>query len=224
LTTSVHTVNISQDYDLHEYVRESKLVGCFGYFRNLTETSAIDNYTFTMGLTKKIHEKWGISANAGGRYTHSDLDVSTDTSQAQLVAPRSDDLGWIGNLAISYSGEKQSASLTLSEDVVPLSGRAGTTERTGVVARFDDKFTSEFSGFLEFEYFRNRLVQDNSSTLPLDENSLKLNCGLHYDFSDYLSLEGNYQYRDVHYSQSSERANQNIFMLRLAMKLDLMDL
>ena len=79
VATTVHSVNVGQDYKLDRYLEQAKLVGNFGCSRNLTDISLVDNYTVTVGLSKKIHELWNVSLNAGGRYTHSEFDVNNST-------------------------------------------------------------------------------------------------------------------------------------------------
>jgi opacity protein-like surface antigen len=137
---------------------------------------------------------------------------------------RSDDQGWIGNLSINYSGEKTSGSLTFNQDVITASGRSGTTERTGVSTNLSERFTRELSGFIGMGYSWNRSAQNQFSAQPIDEKSLTFNGGLRYDFSEYVYLEGNYRYNNINYSNLSSQATQNVFMLRLTMRRDVMDL
>ena len=226
LTTKVHTVNFGQDYDLDRYLRQAKLVSNLGYARNLTDTSLVDNYTFTLGLTKKIHELWNISLNAGGSYTHSEFEVSTLVPPAQIVSAtiQADDQGWIGNFSINYSGEKTNASLSFNHDITTASGRGGTTERIGVATNLSERFTKELSGFFGMGYSWNRSGQNQFSSQSIDEKNLTLNGGLRYDFSKYVFLEGNYRYNNIDYSQLAAQARQNVFMLRLTVRRDMMDL
>ncbi|MBC8018211.1 MAG: outer membrane beta-barrel protein [Verrucomicrobia bacterium] len=225
VTTRVHTVNIGQDYDLDRYMRKARLVGNLGYSRNLTDSSLVDNYTASLGLMKKIDELWNVSMNVGGRYTHSEFDVNT-VFPTRIVSSKilADDQGWIGNLSINYNGEKTNGSLAFNHDVTAASGRNGTTERTGVSTNLSERFTREMSGFLGLGYSWNRSNQDQFSAQSIDEKNLTLTGGLRYDFSDYVSLEGNYRYNNIYFSQSSSQANQNVFMLRLTMRRDVMDL
>jgi hypothetical protein len=226
VTTTVHNATIAQDYDLDRYLRQAKLVGNFGYTRNLTDISLVDNYTVTLGLTKKFHELWNVSLNVGGRYTHSEFDVATRISPTQIVSStiQGDDQGWVGNLSINYSGEKTSASLAFNQDITAASGRNGATERTGVSTNVSERFTRELSGFLGLGYSWNRSGQNQFSVQSIDEKSLNLSGGLRYDFSEYVSLEGNYRFNNIYYSQSSLQASQNVFMLRLTVRRDVMDL
>ncbi|HBA73194.1 MAG: hypothetical protein A2X82_07590 [Geobacteraceae bacterium GWC2_55_20] len=217
LTTTVHTVSAGQDYDLDRYLRQAKLVGNFSYARNLTDTSLVDNYTISLGLTKKIDELWNFSLNGGGRYTRSEFDSGNTTI-------RDDDQGWIGKLAINYSGEKTNGSLTFNHDITTASGRSGTTERTGVSTNLNERFTRELSGFFGLGYSWNRSGRNQFSAQAIDEKHLTVSCGLRYDFSEYVFLEGNYHYNNIYYGHLSSQASQNVFMLRLAIRRDVMGL
>lgn len=222
VSTKVHSVSFGQDYDLDRYLRQARLVGNFGYSLNLTNTSLVDNYTVSVGLTKKIHELWNISMNAGGRYTHSEFDVNTLAAPVQTVS--SDDQGWIGSLAINYSGEKTNGSLAFNHDVTTASGRVGTTQRTGVSTNLSERFTRELSVFLGLGYSWNRSNQDQFSAQSIDEQNLNITGGLRYDFSDYVYLEGNYRYNAIYYGKPAAQATQNVFMLQLTMRRDVLDL
>jgi outer membrane protein assembly factor BamA len=213
----VHSATFGQDYDLDRYLRQAKLVGNFGYSRNLTDTSLVDNFTLSAGITKKMHELWYIALNAGGRFTHSEFDTGKSTVH-------DDDQGWIGSLAVSYSGEKTNASLSFNQDVTTAAGRGGTTERTGVSTNLNRRFTRELSGFFGLGYSWNRSNQNQFSAQSIDEKNLMLNGGVRYDFSEYVSLEGNYRYNTIYYSHLSSQASQNVFMLRLTLRRDVMDL
>jgi hypothetical protein len=136
----------------------------------------------------------------------------------------SDDQGWIGNLSINYSGEKTNGSLSFNHDVTAASGRSGTTERTGVSTRLSERFTRELSGILGVGYSWNRSNQDQFSAQSIDEKSLNISGGLRYDFSNYLFLEGNYRFNAIYYGNPPSQANQNVFMLQLTMRRDVMDL
>jgi hypothetical protein len=221
LTTTVHSATIGQDYDLDRYLRQAKLVGNLGYFRSITDTSLVDNYSLTLGLTKKIHELWNVSFNVGGRYTHSEFDATTSIPPAQTIS--SDDQGWIGNLSLNYNGEKTNASLAFKHDVIPASGRSGTTERTEITTNLNQKFSRELSGSFGLGSSWIKSNQNQLSAQTIDENNLIINSGLRYDFSDYVSLEGNYRFLAIFYGNSAQ-VNQNVFMLRLTMRHDLMDL
>jgi opacity protein-like surface antigen len=80
------------------------------------------------------------------------------------------------------------------------------------------------SGFFGLGYSWNRSNQNQFSAQSIDEKNLMLNGGVRYDFSEYVSLEGNYRYNTIYYSHLSSQASQNVFMLRLTLRRDVMDL
>lgn len=217
-----HTVNIGQDYNIDRHLRQAKLVGNFRYFRSLNDTSNADNYALTVGLTRKINELWDVSANAGGSYTHTESDLSS-SGMSKL---QDDDQGWTGNLSLNYNGEKTSGSLIFSHDVIPSSngGRGGAAmNRTGASLNVREKFTRDLKGSFELGYSHNESLQ---SHLPqsTDEESVRLNCGLRYEFTNYVALEGNYLFNYVYYNNTSWDSDQNVVSLRLTIQRDIMDL
>jgi hypothetical protein len=221
LSTTVHTVSFGQDYKIESDLRQAKLVGNLGYSRNLTDSSQVDNFTASIGLSKKINELWNVSINAGGRFTHSESIVSNQIVSEKL---RSDDQGWIGNLSLNYSDETTSGSLTFNNDVIAASGRSGTTERTGGTTRLSRKFARGVSGFISLAYSWNRSNQGQVAAQSIDEQSLNFGSGLRYDISDYVSLEGNYNVKTIYNGTASSETNQNVFVLRLTMRRDVLDL
>jgi len=228
LNTRIHNATLSQDYDLDSYLRQTKFVGTLGYIRSLTDISLVDYYMLTVGLTGKLHELWSFSVNAGGNFIHSEFDEQTVTFPFRIATSTvsSDNWGWVGNVSLNYSGEKLSGGLSFSHDVTTASGRAGATERTGVSAGLKQRFTRELSGNLSLGYSLNKTSQNQFSSQAIDETRLYLGCGLHYDFSDYVALEGGYRFTNINYDYgaSPSQARQNAFMLRLTMSLDLLDL
>lgn len=224
--TGVHSVSVGQDYDLDRYLRQAKLVGDVSYFNSVTDSSQVDNYTVSLGLKKIIHELWYISSNVGGRYTLSKLDGSTPNAPSQTISStiRTDDLGWIANLSINFSGEKTSGALAVSHDVITSTGSTGATQRTGFTSSFKEKFTRELSGFFGLGYFWYRADQNLLSAQQTDQQQLNFNCGLRYEFSDYVALQGKYGFKFIHQDNTAAQASQNVFMLQLTIQRDLMDL
>jgi opacity protein-like surface antigen len=138
------------------------------------------------------------------------------------VTRRTDDLGWIGNFAVTYGSDYTNGSLSFNHDVIPVSGSSATNLRTGVSANLSERFTRELSAFIGLGYYWNRSTQTQLATRSTDEKTLTFNGGLRYDFSEYLYLEGNYRYNTIEYKNSPTQAAQNVFMLRLTMRRDLM--
>jgi hypothetical protein len=179
-----------------------------------------------MGLSKKIHELWSVSLNVGGRFTHSEFDVATQVSATRIVTSRlqSDNQGGIGNLSISYSDETTNGSVAFNHDVTTASGRSGTTQRTGVSASLTERFGRKLSGVVSTGYSWNRSAQNQYAAQSIDEKNLTINSGLRYDFSEFVSLEGNYRFNVIFYDTTSTQAVQNAFMLRLSLRRDVLDL
>lgn len=220
LSTRIHTATVAQDYDLDQYLTKGKLLGSFGYSRDLTDVSTVDTFTATIGISKKTHELWGCSLNAGGRYTRSEFDVSAPATSTDS----NHETGWIGNASLNYSDETTTGSLSFKHDIASASGYTGTTERTGISTALTERFTRELSGFMVLGYSWNRSSTNQDSAQAIDENNLTVKGGVRYDLNEYLSLEGNYGHNTIYYNRTSSRASQNTFILMLTMRRDLMEL
>jgi hypothetical protein len=190
---------------------QTSLETAFTFNRQLTDISKVDNYYATLGLAYKFRELWSLSVNAGGIYTNSDLFVGGDYD----ISTR--DWGWVGNLSFIYSGEKLNGTISFNRNVSPAAGMTGSTETTGGSVSLGNKFTYELSGAINFGYYWNKSNQGQFSVQEIDEQTLELNCLLHYDFNKDLALEANYHHLDVDYNQFGTRASQNIYMLRFTM-------
>ncbi len=184
------------------------LVESFSYNRQLTDVSRVDNYSATMGVIKQFSELWSLNLNAGGSYTHSDL----NSQQQQTVS--SGDLGWVGSLSFVYQGEKLSGSASFNHDVSMSAGRSGSTERTGGSINVGERLTDKLSASAGVGYYYNWSRQGQYSVQNIDETTLDVNCLLRYEFTRDMALEATYHYSNFDYSQSNVRANQNSIMLR----------
>lgn len=221
LSTTVHNVGLSQSYDLDRYLRQAHLLGRFEFTDNLTAVSRVSNYTATLGLDKKVHELWFLSFDLGGRFTHSDFDV---ISQGVTSTASNSSQGWVGNLSLGYSGETVNGALTFNHDISTAAGRTGATERTGISAQLEKRFSRELSANFGMGYSLNTSDRNRYSSQFIDENNLSFRCGLRYDFSKEVALEGNYRYSTIDDKQSSAQRHQSIVLLGLTMRTDLLDL
>lgn len=191
---------------------QTSLDTAFTFNRQLTDISKVDNYYATLGMAYKFRELWSLSMQAGAIYTSSDL------TSGGVYDISNEDWGWVGNLSFIYSGEKLNGTISFNRNVTPAAGMTGSTESTGGSLTLGNKFTYELSGAINFGYYWNKSNQGQFSVQTIDENTLELNCLLHYDFNKDVALEANYHYVDIDYSQNGTRASQNIYLLRLTMR------
>lgn len=222
LDTSTHFASAGIEQDVSRFLKETKVRATVSFSSDDTAPSSVDNYTATIGASTKLNEKWSISLNVGGRYTHSEfdvlqqsLDLQTFTILTETVRDKKDSVGWVGNLALSYSGEYINGALSFQRDVTPASGRAGATERTGVGANLGHQFTKDFSGNLSIGYSLNKGNQEEFAAPSIDERSLNVNGLLRYILTDHAAIEAGYRYAAIDYVQLNSRAEQNVFSIRL---------
>ncbi|NVN98862.1 MAG: outer membrane beta-barrel protein [Geobacteraceae bacterium] len=222
LNTSVHTVNIAQAYDLESSPRKERITGVLGYSHYGTGTTLVENYSGSVGVENKFNELWGFVLSAGGRYTRSEFDVAT-TSSVPVYSATSYGNGLIGSLSINYADESTTAGLSFNHDIVSASGNSGATQRTSISTNLNEKITSDFSGNLGFGYFKYKSDQNQFSSRAFSQDDLVVTAGLRYNFTDDLFLEGDYRY-NYSSSQSMPHTSQNLFMLRLTVRQDIMRL
>ncbi|KAF0219943.1 MAG: hypothetical protein FD174_1667 [Geobacteraceae bacterium] len=215
LDTTTHFASTGIEHDISLYLPETKVRTTINYTRDETTPSNVENYSATVGASNKLNEKWSISLNAGGRYTHSEFDVA-QTSLA-IARGNKDSLGWVGDLALSYNGLYTNAALSFKRDVTPASGRAGATERTGVGANLGLRFTNDFSGYFSIGYSLNKANQDEFSVQTIDERSLNVNGMLRYVLTGNAAIEAGYSYAAIDFVQGNARAEKNIVSIRLLM-------
>lgn len=213
LDTKHYLAGSSTVYDLGRHFPGTALVQALNYNRDTTAVSQVDTLGATIGVTKSINELWQLSVNGGGDYTHSRFQVAGAPAWGSH-----DEGGAVGNLALSYTAERLSGSLTLSQSLVSASGRSGSTQRTAGTLALADKFTPRLTGSLSAGYSRNWAGQDQLGAGAIDERYRNAAASLHYDFyaapSD-LALEAGYTYNNVDYHLLRAEMNQNIVMVRL---------
>jgi hypothetical protein len=206
--------------DLSAWVQATKGRVNIGYTRYAFTDSTIDSYGASLGVSKAFSEVWSILLDVGGRYTQSTFEVE----ELQFVPPiyyrvvkeerETDGWGFVGKAVLSHRGEKSTIDFTLNHDLMPASGRSGTTNRTTLSFRASQKFTYELSGSVSGGYYLNKSDQQQYSTEEIDEETLYVNTGVRYEFTKDYALDASYTYTKTSYNVTDTDADRNLFMVR----------
>jgi len=231
-----HDASLTLSHDLDWLMRATKGSVTFDYAHynssvnlidSLNSDSTVDNYSATVGISRAFTEVWSVQANAGGRYTVSKFH-SWEPVIVQPFPPlpffeeffvpvntKSHQWGWVGQVALSYKGEKTEGSLAFNADVQPASGQtSGTTDRVGLVADMRRRITYELSGAMTVGYYQNKSTPGAIAGQAIDQDTILLTPNLRYEFSKDMYMEASYQYAKVFYNISHTNADQNTFFIR----------
>ena len=201
------------DYDLGRFFPKGVVTPLVSLRQDRTPLSQVDNLNLTLGFSRALDELWALSLNGGARFTRSEFGSADSPERATHR-----DVGALGKLLLSYTGEGTSANATLSRSLTPASGRTGATQLTGATLTFFERIAGGLSGRLDAGYARNRSAEKQYAAQAVDERSRSISGTLIYAFQEAqrgLTLEGGYSYHGTKYLISGAKMAQNIFMLRL---------
>jgi len=193
------------------------------YSRFLYKYSTADNYELTAGVNRNLNEVWLLSLTAGGRRTTSSgtqvmRTFSSPTSFVdELQYESSQSWGWVGQAALTYSGELDQGSLSLSRNVTQ--GRLGANQSSVVALSMNHRFTYELQGNLSASYQYDQAGSGEFGSNAVSDRMYRLGVGMHYDFTKDVSLDGGYSLSlaDV----TGVKISQNNLFLNLVVKYPL---
>jgi hypothetical protein len=221
-----HTVGLGLVHDISGLMNESKVTGNLSYSHYLFTGMEMDNYQATAGLIKQLNEKWSVTTNAGPRYNVSKFTAGTHVTQPLPPSNVPQDViinvdktsrgaGWIGQLALSYKGEKSNADVSIYRDISPAYGSIGTLERNAFSLSLKRSFTYELSGTFSASYFRNQSSAGQIAVQRLNYETIYITPGLLYEFTKDVSMDASYTYIKVNNNVANTVADRNQFMVRV---------
>jgi long-subunit fatty acid transport protein len=188
------------------------------------------NYTATIGLGWALSETWKVTADVGGRFSSADFDVVTLVPSGHqgtfipLTTNESrDSAGWVANTAISVRGEVDNGRLAFSRNVGLASSRIGTSENTTVDVSYRRLLTDKFSASVSAGYQLSRSNAKDLSAGRIDEDYIRCNAGVRYEFDRNMMLDAGYSYLKALYNQSDTSAERNNFMVSFTIRHPLLD-
>lgn len=228
---SVHGANFGYEYDLKGLFPAATGRLNLGYNRYQVSTSVTDNFSATVGMGWSLSEIWKITADVGGRYSNADFDVVTLESAGvpgyyypNTIRESRDSCGWVARAAVSVRGEVDNGSLAFNRNVGLSSSRNGTSENTSIDLSYRRSLTDRFFATLSTGYQLSRSDNEDLSSGRIDEDYIRLNAGLRYEFDKYMSLNASYSYLKALYNQSDTSAERNSIMVSFTIRHPLLDL
>ncbi len=222
-----HDVELSLTHDMDSLVRNMRGSLNLGYARYDFTGSSVDNYSVSLGVDKALTEIWGFQAYVGGRYTVSKYQAwQYEYYQpfppfpyyeiiAVPVSQRSQEWGWVGQMAVTYRGETTNGSLSFSSDVQPASGQSsGTTIRTGVTAAVRKRFSYELSAALSVDFYHNKSNPGALSGQRINYDTILATPSFRYEFNKDMYVEASYQYTKLFNNLASTEADRNMVFVR----------
>ena len=191
-------------------------------FDSAAQQSSADNYYLTVGANHTFSERWRVSADVGGRYTHSNY---TLFSQNVGFGPASvnDGLGFIAHLDLNYHTDWSSVDLIVKHDLEPGSGSTAVTNTTVVYLTASHRYSEDLSTSLSAGYTKRTTGQINSAIQGANEDVASISTGVSYTLTPDLNAEVSYTYSRTFYGAPRPDVFQNMAYIGLNWKRNLFD-
>jgi hypothetical protein len=210
--------NLLLTHNLSTYFPETLGRLNFGYADYRFFDSTTQKYSATVGFSRRFSELWTVLVDVGARYTPTRFDAGPSQTGD------SSGYGGVGNVVISYNGEKTGINFSLNHDIQPASGQEGASERTGLGISMNRRFAYEFSGFLNCGYFLNQSDPNQYSREKIDQQTVYINPGIRYEITQDMSVEASYNYARVEYvGGDNSTADRNLVMVRFYLQYPILE-
>ncbi len=224
-TNTTNAFNIGLTYELENgsLSQATLTAGLARYsFDSAAQQSLADNYYLTVGANHNFSERWRVSADAGGRYTHSNY---TLFSQNAGFSPASvkDGLGFVAHLALNYHTDRSSADLIVKHDLEPGSGSTAVTNTTAVYLTASHRYSEVLSTSLTAGYTKRTTGQINPAIQGANEDIVSISPGVSYTATPDLTAGVSYTYTRTFYGAPSSDVYQNMVYVGLTWKRNLFD-
>jgi hypothetical protein len=221
-----NTFNLGFIRDMNGFLESTKARMNMGYTKYNMPGMKVDNYEATLGIDRALNEKWNLLLDGGTRYTKSKFNITEFVLVPPFFVERKErNSGWgvVGQLALTYKGEKDSGNLSVVHDISPASGYSGSTERTSIAFSVSRRFTYELYGTLSGGYYINKSNAGEFSAQKIDENMMRISPGIRYEFDKDKTVEASYTYNKTKYNVSNTEAQRNIFFIRFRIQHNLFE-
>jgi hypothetical protein len=222
-TTNAFSTGLTYELEGGSISQATLTAGAARYnYDSATQKSSADNYYLTVGANHTFSERWRISADAGGRYTHSSY---TLFSRNIGFGPASvnDGLGFIAHLDLSYHSDRSSADLIAKHDLESGSGSTAVTSTTAVYLTAAHRYSEVFSTSLTAGYTKRTTGRINSGIQGADEDVASISTGVSYTLTPDLTAGVSYTYSRTFYGAPRPDVYQNMVYVGLTWKRNLFD-
>jgi hypothetical protein len=215
---------------LYEYRRDYETTDpFFGAFQtNVDDEQTIDYYALRVGMAHNRTERLKLNVDLGARFTRRSATVIRTISPNPLslsvpvAEEEKESWGYVATLEAVYTGEKWEFSALASHDLVPASGRNGTTERTTLRLGGSGRVVSQW--FYDWSMRGYLNSSDNSGvTSNEDEMTVQLQGGLRFAFNPQWSLGVYWLTSWIDDRENDIDRTQNTLSLRLMWNLPVLD-
>lgn len=207
---------------LYEYGRDYATSDPFlsSYRMDVDDDQTIEYYSIRIGVSHNKSERLQLNMDMGARFARVDhtVDRTIEPNPFSLTVPRAEkedeSWGYVAMLEAVYSGEKWQLSALASHDLVPASGRDGSSERT--MLRFDGhgRLVSQWYYHWSARSYLNR-SDESDVTSNDDELTVRLQAGLRYVFHPRWSLGAYWLTTWVDDRENNVDRTQNVATLKL---------
>ncbi len=181
------------------------------------ETSTVDYYSISTGAESDITETFNIRFDLGARYTVSKFQtlkwILSDPPygyEIVVVEETNSSKGGIGQISLNYHGEFIHCTTSVSHDIQPASGRAGSSERTSTALTIGKRFSEELNCSLDGSYYLNNADKDEFSYIAIDEKAFQLSVRSRYTFSPFVYLEAGHSFTRIMDETADTEADRNL--------------
>ncbi len=207
--STIQDMSLTLAHNLDAFMQQTigRISAIYTLYRYPDTDTDITDYTLMLGAGKKLTETIELSADVGRHLEHSRNELF------HVFVEREKSRGTVGQVSLNYRGELTTGGLSYIQDVRSISGEAGTTRfyslRLNVSRRFTYKLTGEFSA----DYYLNRQDRKQIFVTTIDEDTLRIQPRVVYNFTNDLNLEFSYRYIWITYNTSDQSATQNLFFV-----------
>lgn len=153
----------------------------------------IDYYSMSLGIGYQWTEKLSLTVDLGARHSSNEQQV-THTFEPNVVGlteitdeEENTSIGYIALLEMNYKSEKGLFNILASHDLVPASGRGGTTERSTLRLGMERRLARQWFFDCSLRTYLNR-SDESGVTSDNDELTVEFHTGLRYAFNSQWSL------------------------------------
>lgn len=168
--------------------------------------STVENYRFTVGVSRNVSEKFNYVLDIGPRFTKATDDITGDTSH---------DNGAGGRLSLTYNEELTRFNLDLYHEISGSSSRSSAMKRTGLNAAVRYRLAERSRIGLTVDSFLNKADRDTAFVGDLDEMTTSVSPSLHYEFTRRFSCTAAYRYTIIDDRENDRERSRHVVFVKL---------
>jgi hypothetical protein len=224
-----HSFGFGLGRDLADWLPNTQGRMNLGYARYLSESSAVESFSWTLGAGHDLTERLKLSVDAGMRHSIFRFEVQSlefvpSPGFFRVVSEKHEKSspGGLLKLGLSYRWERTNAAVGFQNDLMTASGRQGPTERTGLTFDMEHRFMERLWGRLNASFFLNRAKAGEFGAQEIEEQAFTLRPSIGWEISEKFLLEASYTFSQVHDLARAATKSRNLASIRLSFRHDLL--